>query len=155
MIERHNLTFLELDTPNHNGRIYPKDEVQKAITAYQAKIVSGTAFGGFADDVKGLGPIGIGDITHLVTKVEIVDDFVIGSIKTISTAKGKQLENIIDDPDTHFGVRGSGQLDSNGVVTNFTFHSVNVFFYPNHKVRKYKPTDVVSDYDRAMGIIKQ
>lgn len=148
---------MELDKPTINGRTYPKTEVAKALVDFQTKIGGRTAIGAFASDINGT-TIDIAAVSHMITRVEIDGDYLVGDVKTLPTPKGALLDAIIDDPSTKFGVRGFGQVDNNGVVSGFSIHSINVYLDPTpspaYKNAK-KAIDPVSDYDRAMGIIKK
>ncbi len=152
MIERHNLVFLHLDSPTLSGRIYPKAVVQQALSKYQQSVSQNRAVGCFVEDIHPLtSAVNLTDVTHRIIDVKIIGSNLIGAIATLPTTKGKFLESIIDRPDLHFDTRGSGNVN-NGVVSNFTIMSIDVYFKPGLT----KPaSDPVSDYDRAMGIIKK
>lgn len=156
MVERKDVVFMEIDKPTTNGRMYPKSEVQKALVDFQAKVNNRAAVGAFANDISGT-TIDIAVVSHVITRIEIDGDYLVGDIQTLPTPKGAMLEAIIDEPDTAFGVRGYGQVSKNGVVSGFQMHSINVYFDPGalkYNPNKKKKSDPVSDYDRAMGIIK-
>lgn len=155
-MHRKGIVFLECDAPNQNGRIYPKKEIEKSLLRYQSKIKSGMAIGGFADDVIGSLPLDLGLVSHVVTHAEIVGDYLIGTIKIIEhNPKGAVLAAIINHPDVQFGPRGYGNIDANGVVSNFEFHSINVFIETPADKKKQAKATANYNYDRAMGIVKK
>lgn len=154
-MHKSGIVFLQCDTPNQNGRIYPKKTIEDALFRYQTKIKSGMAIGGFADDMKGA-TIDLANVSHVITHAEVKGDYLVGTVKVIEhNPKGALLAAIINHPDTHFGPRGYGIVDANGVVSKFEFHSINVFIETPADKKKQAKATANYNYDRAMGIVKK
>lgn len=88
--------ILQCDDPSpYTGRIYPKEEILKAVEKYQAKIANDTAFGTF--DVYNKYPVAgemcIADISHKITSMHVTEDGeVLVSIEILTTPSGEFLK---------------------------------------------------------------
>lgn len=154
------IKFLECDTPNQNGRIYPTTVMEKAIVDYYLLIQGKRSLGCFASDVTASnwtspGWIFVLDPTHLITRLELVNNMIIGDIEILATPKGALLQQIIDNPDTCFGPRGRGYVDANGVVSNYELQAIDVFIESAVDKAKQQKMSANYAYDRAMGIVKK
>ena len=155
MITRNNLVFLELDRPTPSGRTYPKYEIRKALVEYQNKIVQGRTIGCFVDDINiATSTFDLKNASHKIISADIIGDNLVGTIQTLSTPKGQFLETLVDNPELHFDTRGMGQVDIFKVVTDFSIMGIDVYMLPG-RIRPTLPSNPISDYDRAMGIVKR
>lgn len=150
-----NIQLLECDTPNQNGRIYPCDEIAKALIKYEQKIQDNTAFGCWFADVLPNGSIDLLGITHIMTRVELCGSNLIGDILLTKTPKGIALLNQINNPDIQFGICCTGRVDTTTMkVSDILIHSFNVFVESRGDKAKQQKTTDEYNYDRAMGIVK-
>ena len=102
--------FMQSETKNRNGRVYPKAILQKEVKRYSDKFINTKrAFGelGHPD-----GPtVNLERVSHMITElVEDGDNFV-GRAKIMDTPYGKIVKNLIDEG-AKLGVssRGMGSL---------------------------------------------
>ena len=104
--------FLQSDTKNRNGRIYPKAILQKEAKRYTEKFINTKrAFGelGHPD-----GPtVNLERVSHLIEELQEVDSNFMGRDKILDTTYGKIVKNLIDEG-ARLGVssRGMGSLKS-------------------------------------------
>jgi len=103
--------FMQSEIKNRNGRVYPKDVMEKEVKRYVKEFVEkGRAFGelGHPD-----GPtINLDKVSHLITKLEADGNNYVGRAKILSTPNGQIVRNLIDDG-AKLGVssRGLGSLE--------------------------------------------
>jgi len=106
--------FMQSEIKNRNGRVYPKDVMEKEVKRYVKEFVEkGRAFGelGRPD-----GPtINLDKVSHLITKLEADGNNYVGRAKILSTPNGQIVRNLIDDG-AKLGVssRGLGSLEQKG-----------------------------------------
>lgn len=109
--------FMQAETKNRNGRIYPKEVLQKEAKRYTEKFInSKRAFGelGHPD-----GPtVNLERVSHMIEELEEVDNNFMGRAKILDTPYGKIVKNLIDEG-ARLGVssRGMGSLKAgkNGI----------------------------------------
>jgi hypothetical protein len=155
-MDKKNIKCLQLDHPNQNGRIYPRAVIEKALQDYMPTIHSLASYGCFVSDIGGSMQIPLDKITHVVVDGRIVGDYLECDIQILSTSYGAVLSAIIDDPSVQFGPRGFGIVDiKTGLVSNYTFHSINVFMESPADRAKQQRQSANYAYQRAMGIIKK
>jgi hypothetical protein len=106
--------FMQSEIKNRNGRVYPKEVMQKEVGRYVKEFVEkDRAFGelGHPD-----GPtINLDKVSHLITKLEEDGNNYVGRAKILSTPNGQIVRNLIDDG-AKLGVssRGLGSLEQKG-----------------------------------------
>ena len=102
--------FMQSDTKNRNGRIYPKAILQKEAKRYSESFIkTKRAFGelGHPD-----GPtVNLERVSHMIEELEEVDGNFMGRAKVLDTPYGKFVKNLIDEG-ARLGVssRGMGSL---------------------------------------------
>lgn len=103
--------FIQSEIKNRNGRIYPKEVIQKEVNRYNKEFVEkDRAFGelGHPD-----GPtINLDKVSHLIQSLEEDGNNYVGRAKVLSTPNGQIVRNLIDDG-AKLGVssRGLGSLE--------------------------------------------
>ena len=106
--------FLQSDLKNRNGRVYPKDILNKEVKRYNAEFINKKrAFGelGHPD-----GPtVNLERVSHMITKLYPEGKNFIGEAKIMNTPYGKIVKGLIDEG-AQLGVssRGMGSLESRG-----------------------------------------
>jgi hypothetical protein len=108
--------FLQSEVKNRNGRMYPKNVMESAVSKYIEDYVSkNRALGTLSHDpTPSINP---DRISHVVNDLVFEGNNVIGKAKVLNTTCGKQLKALIDGG-VSFGVssRSLGSLkESNGV----------------------------------------
>ena len=102
--------FMQSDTKNRNGRIYPKEILQKEAKRYNTEFIQKKrAFGelGHPD-----GPtVNLERVSHMIEELQEVDQNFMGRAKILDTPYGKIVKNLIDEG-ARLGVssRGMGSL---------------------------------------------
>ena len=102
--------FLQSNIKNRNGRIYPKEVLDKEVTRYNKEFINKKrAFGelGHPD-----GPtVNLERVSHMITKLYPDGDNFIGEAKIMNTPYGKIVKGLIDEG-AQLGVssRGMGSL---------------------------------------------
>ena len=102
--------FMQAETKNRNGRIYPKQVLQKEAKRYTTEFIKKKrAFGelGHPD-----GPtVNLERVSHMIEELEEVDQNFMGRAKILDTPYGKIVKNLIDEG-AQLGVssRGMGSL---------------------------------------------
>jgi hypothetical protein len=106
--------FLQSDLRNRNGRVYPKDILDKEVKRYNAEFINKKrAFGelGHPD-----GPtVNLERVSHMITKLYPDGSNFIGEAKIMNTPYGKIVKGLIDEG-AQLGVssRGMGSLEQRG-----------------------------------------
>ena len=102
--------FMQSDTKNRNGRIYPKEILQKEAKRYNTEFIQKKrAFGelGHPD-----GPtVNLERVSHMIEELQEVGQNFMGRAKILDTPYGKIVKNLIDEG-ARLGVssRGMGSL---------------------------------------------
>ena len=102
--------FMQAETKNRNGRVYPKAVLQKEAKRYSDSFIkTKRAFGelGHPD-----GPtVNLERVSHMIEELEEVDNNFMGRAKILDTPYGKIVKNLIDEG-ARLGVssRGMGSL---------------------------------------------
>src|SRR6056300_454100 len=113
--------FMQSDVKNRNGRIYPKEILQKEVTRYNREFINKSrAFGelGHPD-----GPtVNLERVSHMIKSLYPEGNNFIGEAKILDTPYGKIVKNLIDEG-AKLGVssRGMGTLSNSqgaNVVNN-------------------------------------
>ena len=106
--------FMQSEIKNRNGRVYPKEVMQKEVNRYKKEFVEKKrAFGELGHPE---GPtINLDKVSHLITTLEEDGNNYIGRAKILSTPNGQIVRNLIDDG-AKLGVssRGLGSLEEKG-----------------------------------------
>jgi len=106
--------FLQSELKNRNGRVYPKDILDKEVKRYNAEFINKKrAFGelGHPD-----GPtVNLERVSHMITKLYPDGTNFIGEAKIMNTPYGKIVKGLIDEG-AQLGVssRGMGSLEQRG-----------------------------------------
>ena len=106
--------FLQSNIKNRNGRIYPKEVLDKEVTRYNKEFINKKrAFGelGHPD-----GPtVNLERVSHMITKLYPDGNNFIGEAKVMNTPYGKIVKGLIDEG-AQLGVssRGMGSLVNRG-----------------------------------------
>jgi hypothetical protein len=106
--------FMQSEIKNRNGRVYPKNIMEKEVGRYRKEFIEkDRAFGELGHPE---GPtINLDRVSHLITSLEEDGDNYIGRAKILSTPNGQIVRSLIKDG-AKLGVssRGLGSLESKG-----------------------------------------
>jgi hypothetical protein len=106
--------FMQSEIKNRNGRVYPKDIMEKEVNRYREQFIDKKrAFGELGHPE---GPtINLDRVSHLITSLEEDNNNYVGRAKILSTPNGQIVRNLINDG-AKLGVssRGLGSLEQKG-----------------------------------------
>jgi hypothetical protein len=135
--------LIKLETKNKNRRIYSKDVFRKALKEYQVKIDEGQALGelGHPESFD----ISFSNVSHKIDRIFHKYEYpkvprklkkkmkkagtyeksvVYCDATILNTDKGEVAKSIIED--LAVALRGTGNIDDNGYVSDYTIHSVDL-----------------------------
>ena len=123
--------FLEGERQNHNGRVYPQQEIEKAVNQLNERIQSNGPIPGELDHPEGLN-INFDRISHLITDMQMNGTNGMGTMKIIKAGLGLIVEGCIQ-AGMQVGVssRGSGNIDGGGRVSDFDIVTVDIVANPS------------------------
>ena len=106
--------FMQSEIKNRNGRIYPKEVIQKEVKRYNKECVEKKRAVGELGHPEGP-TINLDKVSHMIEKLEEDGNNFVGRAKILSTPNGQIVKNLIDDG-AKLGVssRGLGSLESKG-----------------------------------------
>ena len=124
-------TFIEGEVRNQNQRIYPVNEINKAVKAIQERLQGGQSVLGEADHPDDLN-INIDRVSHMITEMDVNGRNGIGKLKLLPTPMGNVVKTLLESG-VKLGVssRGSGNVGPNGYVSDFEIITVDVVAQPS------------------------
>ena len=126
--------FMEADTPNKNGRFYPKQVMQDQVNKFQTQIKEKRSLGELGHPPTPT--INLDKVSHLITELNMQGNEVYGKAKILSTPNGNIAKNFIDEG-VRLGVssRGVGSLKDkdgiNEVQDDFLLSTVDIVSDPS------------------------
>lgn len=124
--------FIEGGVKNHNNRIYPVEEITRAVTQINEQIKEGNSVLGeldHPDDLK----INLDRVTHVIQQMWMDGPCGHGKLKILPTPMGQIVRAMLDSG-VKLGVssRGSGNVnDANGHVSDFEIVTVDIVAQPS------------------------
>ena len=110
--------FMQAETKNRNGRVYPLDVLQKEVARYNKELVeSKRAFGELGHPE---GPtVNLDRVSHLIEELKPDGNNIVGKAKILDTPNGKIVKELLN-AGAKLGVssRGMGTLEKRG-QTNY------------------------------------
>ena len=126
--------FLESNKKNKNGRMYPRNIVEKEVARYQELIREKRSLGELGHPPNPT--INLNQVSHLITELKMNGEDAMGKAKILGTPMGKIAENLIVEG-VRLGVslRGVGSLkEKNGineVQDDFLLSTVDIVSDPS------------------------
>jgi len=123
--------FIEGEVRNQNQRIYPVNEINKAVRTIQERLQGGQSVLGEADHPDDLN-INIDRVSHMITEMDVNGKNGIGKLKLLPTPMGNVVKTLLESG-VKLGVssRGSGNVGHNGYVSDFEIITVDVVAQPS------------------------
>lgn len=105
--------FMQSETKNKNGRVYPKDILMDEVTRYTKEYVGNRRALGELGHPEGP-TVNLERVSHIITELRQEGSNIIGKAKIMDTPYGKIVKNLIDEG-AKIGVssRGMGSLKKN------------------------------------------
>jgi hypothetical protein len=117
---------------NANGRIYPVDEIEKAVKTLNDQLLNGYSVLGEVDHPDDL-KVNLDRVSHMITQMWMEGPNGYGKMKILPTPMGNLIRTMLESG-VKLGVssRGSGNVnDSNGHVSDFEIITVDVVAQPS------------------------
>ena len=123
--------FIQGDVKNQNGRIYPKDEIKKAVDSVRTRLQQGETVMGELDHPEEL-QINLDRVSHIITDMHCDDSDGLGKLKIIDTPMGNIARALLK-AGAKLGVssRGSGNVNESGQVSDFDIITVDIVAQPS------------------------
>ena len=116
---------------NANQRVYPVEEIGRAVTTLNEQIAGGYSVLGEVDHPEGLN-INLDRVCHMVTEMGMDGPNGYGKLKILPTPMGGLVKTMLESG-VKLGVssRGSGEVDGGGNVAGFEIITVDVVAQPS------------------------
>jgi hypothetical protein len=123
--------FIQGETKNQNGRVYPKGEIEKAVESVRNRLSKGETVLGELDHPEEL-QINLDRVSHIITDMHCDGADGLGKLKIIDTPMGKIAESLLK-AGAKLGVssRGSGNVNESGQVSDFDIVTVDIVAQPS------------------------
>lgn len=123
--------FIQGETKNHNGRVYPKEEIQRAVDTVRGRLSKGETVMGELDHPEEL-QINLDRVSHIITDMHCDGSDGIGKLKIIETPMGNIASALLKSG-AKLGVssRGSGNVNESGKVSEFEIVTVDIVAQPS------------------------
>ena len=123
--------FIQGDVKNQNGRVYPKDEIKKAVENVTERLNKGETVMGELDHPEEL-QINLDRVSNIITEMMCNDAHGMGKLKVIDTPMGNIARALLK-AGAKLGVssRGSGNVNESGRVSDFDIVTVDIVAQPS------------------------
>lgn len=123
--------FIQGGIPNQNNRVYPVNEISKAVKTLEEKIKNGYTVLGEADHPDDLN-INIDRVSHMIVEMSMNNNDGVGKLKMLPTPMGNICKTLLESG-VKLGVssRGSGNVDGSGNVSDFEIVTVDIVANPS------------------------
>ena len=123
--------FIQGGVKNANQRVYPVEEIGRAVTTLNEQIAEGYSVCGEVDHPEGLN-INLDRVSHLITDMWMDGANGYGKLKILPTPMGNLVKTMLECG-VKLGVssRGSGDVDPTGNVNGFEIITVDVVAQPS------------------------
>jgi hypothetical protein len=116
---------------NGNGRVYPVNEIQRAVEECQGRIKAGNFIMGELNHPDTL-TINLANVSHAITEIAMDGNNAVGKMKLLNTPAGNIAKGIIEGG-VRLGVssRGTGNVNEGGDVSDFSFVTMDIVSQPS------------------------
>lgn len=123
--------FIQGDVKNQNGRVYPGDEIRRAVQSIKSRLNKGETVLGELDHPEEL-QINLDRVSHIITDMYCEGSNGMGKLKIIDTPMGNIARSLLK-AGAKLGVssRGSGNVNDNGRVSEFDIVTVDIVAQPS------------------------
>ena len=123
--------FIQGGVKNHNDRVYPVNEIERAVSALNEQIKGGYSVLGEVDHPDDL-KINLDRVSHMIIDMWMDGPNGYGKLKILPTPMGQLIQSMLE-AGVKLGVssRGSGEVDSGGKVQGFEIITVDVVAQPS------------------------
>jgi hypothetical protein len=137
--------FIQGDKVNHNQRVYPVNEISRAVESMTDRLKQGYSILGEADHPEDL-QVNIDRVSHMITEMWVDGSDGLGKLKILPTPMGNICKTLLESG-VKLGVssRGSGNVGNDGKVSDFEIVTVDIVAQPS--APEAYPTPI---YERVM-----
>lgn len=123
--------FIQGDVKNQNGRVYPRNEIAKAVKSVTERLSTGESVLGELDHPEEL-QINLDRVSHIITEMQVNGADGFGKLKLIDTPMGNIARTLLK-AGARLGVssRGSGNVNESGHVSDFDIITVDIVAQPS------------------------
>lgn len=123
--------FIQAETRNQNGRIYPLEEIRNAVNTINSKIKAGNSVYGELDHPDTL-TINLDRVACMITEMHMEGNNGMGTLKILPTPMGNIARALLENGGK-LGVssRGTGDLDSFNNVKDYEIVTVDIVANPS------------------------
>jgi hypothetical protein len=123
--------FIQGGIRNHNGRVYPVNEIRKAVDTLNESIKQDSGVLGECDHPQEL-QIHLDRVSHKITEMWMDGGNGYGKLQILPTPCGNIISTLLSSG-VKLGVssRGSGNVDDNGEVSDFDMLTVDIVAKPS------------------------
>ena len=123
--------FVQGEKRNQNQRVYPVNEISKAVKNIQERIDSGVSVLGEADHPDDL-QVNLDRVSHMIERMWMDGQDGLGRLKLLPTPMGNICKTLIENG-VKLGVssRGSGNVNESGKVSEFEIQTVDIVANPS------------------------
>lgn len=123
--------FVQGNKQNQNQRIYPVNEITKAVNSVQGKIDEGFTVLGEADHPDDL-QVNLDRVSHMIERMWMQGNDGYGRLKLLPTPMGQICITLLENG-VKLGVssRGSGNVTESGNVSDFEIQTVDIVANPS------------------------
>ena len=123
--------FIQGDVKNQNGRVYPKQEIERAVESVRSRLGKGETVLGELDHPEEL-QINLDRVSHIITDMHCDNANGMGKLKIIDTPMGNIAKALLK-AGAKLGVssRGSGNVNESGKVSDFDIITVDIVAQPS------------------------
>lgn len=116
---------------NGNGRVYPVDEITRAVKTAGERITEGHFILGELNHPDVLS-INLANVSHAITEIRMDGNNAMGKMKLLNTPSGNIAKGLIEGG-VRLGVssRGTGNVNEGGNVSDFSFVTVDIVYQPS------------------------
>lgn len=124
--------FIQGDVKNHNGRVYPKREIDRAVRSLNERIQKGVSVLGEVDHPSNLN-INLDRVSHVITEMRMDGSNGVGKLKIIEEMPMGRICKTLLESGIKLGVssRGTGEVGYDGNVQGFEIVTVDIVAQPS------------------------
>lgn len=145
--------FIQGEVKNHNGRIYPLNEIKRAVDNVNDKLLKNLSILGEVDHPDNL-QINLDRVSHQLVSMKMDGNNGVGKLQIIPTQMGNLIKIFLEN-NVRLGVssRGTGEVGHDGRVKNFEIVTVDIVAQPSAPEAYPKPILEALESYKNRGII--
>jgi hypothetical protein len=123
--------FMVGEQQNGNRRVYPKNEIERAVSQANSQLQEGYSIMGELQHPNTM-TINLDRVSHIITELRVEGANAYGKMKIVDTPCGMIAKALLDGG-AKLGVssRGTGNLSESGIVSNFVFSTIDIVSVPS------------------------